>query len=91
MTEFTASGGLTGQPPETWEPEHAAGCVYGGFSCGYWIIANGCTEQHWERHYALNDDRCPCGTLYPGVNGPAVVIFDATADDDRPAAENTAS
>jgi hypothetical protein len=73
------SRGLDGQPPDNWDNWHDAGCTYGGFSCGYWLIVDGCSEEHWERHYALADDRCPCGTLYPGVEGPAVVVFDATA------------
>lgn len=46
---------------------HAAGCVYGGFSCGYWLIAEGCTLSHWEEHYVGDDQRCPCGIEFPGA------------------------
>jgi hypothetical protein len=70
-------GGITGQPPETWANKHDAGCTYGGFSCGYWMIADGCTEEHWERHLVSSDNTCPCGTIYPGA-GRSEVIFDAT-------------
>lgn len=27
---------------------HAAGCIYGGFSRGYWMIADGCPLDHGE-------------------------------------------
>jgi hypothetical protein len=27
---------------------HPAGCVYGGFSHGYWLIAEGCDRSHSE-------------------------------------------
>lgn len=28
---------------------HAAGCVFGGFSQGYWMIAEGCPLFHGEK------------------------------------------
>jgi hypothetical protein len=54
---------------------HPAGCTYGGFSCGYWLISEGCTEYHPETHY-VTDDRCPCGNEFPGA-GTGVVVSDA--------------
>lgn len=57
-------------------PTHPAGCTYGGFSCGYWLIAEGCDLEHWERHI-VRDDECPCGTTFPGA-GTTVVFFDAS-------------
>ncbi len=59
---------------------HDAGCVYGGFSCGFWMIADGCPEEHWEEHYA-KDDVCPCGDTFPGA-GTARVLCDATAQEE---------
>jgi hypothetical protein len=58
---------------------HAAGCCYGGFSCGYWLVVDGCELEHHERHYVGADGRCPCGTLYPGAAN-CVVGFDATTE-----------
>jgi hypothetical protein len=61
--------------------QHPEGCVYGGFSCGYWMIVEGCKLEHWERHIVLANDHCACGTHYPGAAGPCAVEFDATAED----------
>lgn len=61
---------------------HSAGCLYGGFSCGYWLIADGCDEFHPETHY-VTDDRCPCGTEFPGA-GTGVFVSDAN-DKELPA------
>ena len=58
---------------------HPKGCTYGGFSCGYWLVADGCDLYHPERHI-VNDDRCPCGNTFEGA-GTGVVISD---HDDRP-------
>jgi hypothetical protein len=60
-------------------PAHEAGCSYGGFSCGYWLIADGCPEYHPEKHY-VTDDECPCGITFAGA-GTGVVVSDAQ---DRP-------
>lgn len=60
---------------------HAAGCVYGGFSCGYWLVADGCAEEHWEEHLVMADGQCPCGTHYPGATG-CVITFDRTSPDE---------
>jgi len=57
--------------------EHPAGCTYGGFSCGYWLVSEGCPLEHWERHLVLEHGRCPCGTVYPGA-ASMVVFVDAT-------------
>jgi hypothetical protein len=27
---------------------HSAGCIFGGFSYGYWLIADGCPRFHGE-------------------------------------------
>ena len=56
---------------------HPAGCTYGGFSCGYWLIADGCDLEHWERHITLENERCACGNHFPGA-GRDVVFMDAT-------------
>lgn len=58
--------------------EHAAGCTYGGFSCGYWLVVEGCDEYHPETHI-VRDGRCPCGNAFPGL-GDGKVVSDA---DDR--------
>ena len=58
---------------------HDAGCVYGGFSCGYWLVVEGCPEYHPEKHY-VTDDFCPCGNEFPCA-GTCVVVADAQ---DRP-------
>lgn len=71
---------MKAEPPVSWESEHPTGCSYGGFSCGYWLIAEGCTEKHWERHIVLANGSCPCGTEYPGAANCAVV-FDASSPD----------
>lgn len=55
--------------------EHPAGCTYGGFSCGYWMVAEGCELYHPERH-VVTDDRCPCGNEFPGF-GSGIAISDA--------------
>lgn len=57
---------------------HPAGCIYGGFSCGYWLIIPDCPLEHHETHYVGADSRCPCGTLYPGAVNETVG-FDATS------------
>lgn len=51
--------------------KHPAGCIYGGFSCGYWMIAEGCELEHPEKHYVTND-ACPCGNTFPGAGTGAV-------------------
>ncbi len=58
-------------------PTHPAGCSYGGFSCGYWLIAEGCELGHWERHIIVANESCPCGTRYPGAAG--VILFDRSS------------
>ena len=70
-----------GPPAEPWPTEHAAGCIFGGFGCHYWMIVDGCPEEHWERHYVIDDERCPCGTHWLGAPR-GLVIADATGDDD---------
>jgi hypothetical protein len=62
---------------------HAAGCTYGGFSCGYWLLVEGCEEYHPETHYAT-DDRCPCGHEFAGA-GTGVFVSDAQ---DKPLPEH---
>jgi hypothetical protein len=57
---------------------HEKGCTYGGFSCGYWLVAEGCTEYHPETHI-VTDDRCPCGHTFEGF-GTGKCVSDA---DDR--------
>lgn len=54
---------------------HAAGCTYGGFSCGYWLLVEGCPEYHPETHI-VTDDHCPCGHEFPGA-GTGKVVSDA--------------
>lgn len=61
-------------------PEHPAGCSFGGFSCGYWLVSDGCELEHWETHYVQEHDHCPCGVLFPGAGG-SQVFFDATGPD----------
>ena len=40
---------------------HPLGCIYGGFSCGYWMVAEGCELEHDEHHVKIpGEDRCPC-------------------------------
>lgn len=57
--------------------EHPAGCTYGGFSCGYWLVScDECDRQHWEQHIVIND-KCACGHTFPGA-GTCVVFCDAT-------------
>jgi hypothetical protein len=49
-----------------------AGCSYGGFSCGYWLVVDGCDKYHPETHI-VTDDQCPCGNEFPGFgSGKAV-------------------
>lgn len=67
------------EPMLSASPEHDAGCTYGGFSCGHWLVAAGCSEYHPETHI-VTDDRCPCGFEFPGF-GAGKVVFDV---DDRP-------
>lgn len=38
---------------------HPAGCVYGGFSCGYWLIAKDCPFEHPMFHCHTKDEPCP--------------------------------
>lgn len=59
--------------------EHEAGCTYGGFSCGYWLVVPGCPEFHPETHI-VRDDRCPCGNVFPGF-GEGRAVCDT---DDKP-------
>lgn len=54
---------------------HEAGCTYGGFSCGYWLVAEGCEEYHPETHL-VTDDRCPCDLEFPGF-GSGYAVSDA--------------
>lgn len=54
--------------------EHPAGCTYGGFSCGYWLVAEDCDEFHPETHF-VTDDRCPCGITFPGF-GTGMCVAD---------------
>lgn len=61
---------------------HAAGCTYGGFSCGYWLVSDGCPEYHPETHI-VTDDRCPCGNTFPEF-GSGLAVCD-TNDRDLPA------
>ena len=35
---------------------HAAGCVYGGFGYGYWLIAEGCPLWHGDIEDALTKE-----------------------------------
>ncbi len=65
------------EPPATWDNRHDAGCVYGGFSCGYWLISDDCDLDHWEHHYSAADDHCPCGNHFPGA-GRNKVAFNRT-------------
>lgn len=58
---------------------HPAGCTYGGFPCGYWLVVEGCTEYHPETHI-VRDDHCPCGNEFPGF-GDGLAVIDT---DDRP-------
>jgi hypothetical protein len=58
---------------------HPKGCTYGGFSCGYWLVADGCELEHWETHIT-NEDVCPCGITFPGAR-QSEVLFDATSPD----------
>jgi hypothetical protein len=62
---------------------HEAGCTYGGFSCGYWLVVDGCDEYHPETHY-VTDDYCPCGHEFAGA-GTMAVVYDAH---DRPLPEH---
>jgi hypothetical protein len=62
--------------------EHPRGCVWGGFSCGFWLTVPGCESEHWERHFVGADGSCPCGTVYPGAANE-VVFFDATEADEE--------
>lgn len=64
-------------------PRHAAGCSYGGFSCGFWLVIPDCTEYHPETHI-VRDDRCPCGNEFPGF-GSGLAVCD-TDDRDLPVA-----
>jgi hypothetical protein len=52
---------------------HEAGCTFGGFSCGFWLIVPGCKEEHWESHVVAGDETCPCGNTFPGA--PRGVVF----------------
>jgi hypothetical protein len=63
--------------------EHAAGCTYGGFSCGYWLISPGCTEEHWEEHIVGDDDTCPCGHVFPGAGRGVVFCESGTPPSDE--------
>lgn len=58
--------------------EHPAGCTYGGFSCGYWLVVEDCEREHWERHIVLADGTCPCGNSFPGASN--TVVFYEQAD-----------
>ncbi len=51
---------------------HLQGCVYGGFSCGYWMVAEGCDLPHPEKHYVGEDGRCSCGNEFPGAKNETV-------------------
>jgi hypothetical protein len=62
------------------DTEHEAGCVYGGFSCGYWLISDECDLEHWEKHIVLADGRCPCGSECPGAFS-TVVFLNASEDE----------
>ena len=65
----------TGRPARSAATRHEAGCSYGGFSCGYWMVVDGCPEYHPETHL-VRDDRCPCGNVFPGFGtGHAVSDF----------------
>jgi hypothetical protein len=59
--------------------EHEAGCRYGGFTCGWWLRVDGCSDYHPETHI-VRGDRCPCGNEFPGF-GDGHAVCDA---DDRP-------
>jgi hypothetical protein len=57
---------------------HDDGCTFGGFSCGYWIIVDGCKNEHWESHIVAEDETCPCGNTFPGASR-GVVFLDASS------------
>jgi hypothetical protein len=61
--------------------KHPEGCVYGGFSCGYWAMVPGCERSHWEKHLAGSMGFCPCGFEFPGAANQAV-FFDASSPDE---------
>jgi hypothetical protein len=59
---------------------HPKGCVYGGFSCGYWLIVEGCKLEHWERHIVVDDETCACGTRFVGSQPHDRCELDVTED-----------
>jgi hypothetical protein len=59
--------------------KHPEGCVWGGFSCGFWLIAPECELEHWERHIVGVNSHCPCGTEYPGA-ASTIVYFEANSE-----------
>ncbi len=38
---------------------HEAGCTFGGFSCQYWLVAEGCERRHPNVHVHGRDEFCP--------------------------------
>lgn len=44
------------------ETSHPAGCTFvQDGPCGWWSVADGCDQSHFERHVPSHDGRCPCG------------------------------
>ncbi len=43
---------------------HPAGCIYGGFSVGYWTRTEGCTLNHGEEEFVCEG----CGAVSPTPN-----------------------
>lgn len=58
---LTDSQGRVAVPDAATFSRHPAGCMFGGFSCEYWLVAENCDLRHPAIHKHGPLDPCPLG------------------------------